>query len=224
MEENNNESSYKKVTTYVAGEKEKASFGKHFLLPFLSGVLGATLVVGTCFCVPSIKEHLLGNSKTTTSVSANNLANESTKNNNLVSLSNYSDTGVSVAEKIQPSVVGIKVEYTVNSIFSRPSTASAEGSGVIISEDGYILTNNHIINSESSSSFYQLSEATRVVVYLYNDSTEYEAKIVGTDSETDLAVIKIEKSGLTPATLGDSDSVRVGEFVMAARKPARNAK
>ena len=63
-----------------------------------------------------------------------------------------------------------------------------------------------------------------MIVYLYNDSTEYEAKIVGTDSETDLAVIKIEKNGLTPATLGDSDSVRVGEFVMAARKSFRNAK
>lgn len=223
MEENDNENSYKRVTAYTTDAKEKVSFGKHFFLPFLSGVLGATLVVGTCFGVPVIKEKLLGSNETTV-VSANSSTSGATTNNNLISLSNYSDTGVSVAEKIQPSVVGIKVEYTVNSVFSRQSTASAEGSGVIISQDGYILTNNHIVNTSSSSSYYQLSEATKVIVYLYNDSTEYEAKIVGTDSETDLAVIKIEKTGLTAATLGDSDGVRVGEFVMAARKSSWYAK
>src|SRR5699024_3314503 len=105
-----------------------------------------------------------------------------------------------------------------NSIFYRQtSTATAEGSGVIISEDGYILTNNHIVSN--SSSYYQVSEASRIVVYLYNDPTEYEAKIVGTDEETDLAVIKIGKTGLTPAELGDSDQVKIGEFAMAIGNP-----
>lgn len=216
MDENDNENSYKRVSAYSNYEKEQVSFGKHFLLPFLSGILGATLIIGTCFGIPVIKEKLLGSTETTV-VSANSSTTGTTVNNNLVSLSNYSDTGISVAEKIQPSVVGIKVEYTVNSMFTTQSTASAKGSGVIISQDGYILTNNHIVNTSSSSSYYQLSEATKIVVYLYNDSTEYEAKIVGSDSETDLAVIKIEKSGLTAATLGNSDSLRVGEFVMAAR-------
>lgn len=115
-----------------------------------------------------------------------------------VSLLDYSNTGVSVAEKVRPSIVGIQVEYSVNSIFSRNgSTSTASGSGIIMSEDGYILTNNHIVNSSSTSSFYEVSKANKVTVYLYNDKTPYEAKIIGTDEQTDLAVIKIEKSRFT---------------------------
>ncbi|MBO5478464.1 MAG: trypsin-like peptidase domain-containing protein [Clostridia bacterium] len=127
---------------------------------------------------------------------------------------------MNVANKVLPSIVGIKVEYTANSIFLRNSTtASAEGSGIIISEDGYILTNNHIVNSTSNNSYYEIEKANKVSVYLYNDKTEYTATIVGTDEQTDLAVIKIDKTGLTPAELGDSDSVTVGEFSMAIGNP-----
>ena len=216
MEEN--ETSYKKVI--IEPEKKSSGFGKSVLIPFASGIIGATLVVGTCFGVPSIREKLLLSATHTNETIFTSSASSTAGNTNLISLSNYSDTGVGVAAKIQPSVVGIKVEYTVNSLFSRqPSTASAEGSGVIISEDGYILTNNHIVNTSSSSSFYAISEATKVTVYLYGDETAYEANIIGTDSETDLAVIKIDKAGLTAATLGDSDNIKVGEFAMAAGNP-----
>lgn len=88
-----------------------------------------------------------------------------------------------------------------------------------MSEDGYILTNNHIVNSGSTSSFYEVSKANKVTVYLYNDETPYEAKIIGTDEQTDLAVIKIEKTGLPAAEIGDSDLVKVGEFSMAIGNP-----
>ena len=116
--------------------------------------------------------------------------------------------------------MGISVSYSVNSLFyNSQSSAEAEGSGVIISADGYILTNNHVVNSTSSSSFYELGKATKITVKLFNDDTEYEAKIVGTDEQTDLAVIKIEKDGLTAAELGDSDTVQVGEFCMAIGNP-----
>ena len=139
---------------------------------------------------------------------------------NLVSLSSISDTGVYVAQKVLPSIVGINVEYSVSSIFSRnQSTASAEGSGVIISEDGYILTNNHVIDSSSSSSYYEVGDASKITVYLYNDDTPYEAKIIGTDEQTDLAVIKIDKTGLTAAELGDSDTIQVGEWCMSIGNP-----
>lgn len=136
-----------------------------------------------------------------------------------ISLSSYSDTGVSVAEKVRPSIVGITVEYSVNSIFSKNGTATASGSGIIMSEDGYILTNNHIVNSTSNNSYYEVAKASKLTVYLYNDETPYEAKIIGTDEQTDLAVIKIEKSGLTACELGDSNSVKVGEFSMAIGNP-----
>jgi serine protease Do len=123
---------------------------------------------------------------------------------------------------VQPSIVAISVEYSVSSIFNRTQrTSSAKGSGIIISEDGYILTNNHVINSASSSnnSFYEISKANKVTVKLYNDDTEYKGEIIGTDSQTDLAVIKIDKTDLTAAELGDSSSVQVGEFTMAIGSP-----
>ena len=96
---------------------------------------------------------------------------------------------------------------------------TAEGSGVIMSSDGYILTNNHVINTSDSSIYYEMSEANKIYVYLYNDETPYEATIVGTDPKTDLAVIKIEKNDLTPAELGDSSSIKIGEFAMAIGNP-----
>ena len=232
MEENNEEkqSNFKTVKNpsnvkTVKEKKEKTSlgFGRGFLVPFISGVLGCSVVIGTCFGVPSIREYLLGNSK----LSSNNTSssNLSTGYVNQNSLSNYSDTSVFAANKILPSIVGIKVEYNVNSMFSmfgrqsQPSTATATGSGIIISEDGYILTNNHIVATSSSESYYEVSEATKVTVTLFNDETEYEAKIVGKDEQTDLAVIKIEKSGLSKAEFADSDSIKVGEFAMAVGNP-----
>ena len=124
-----------------------------------------------------------------------------------------------------PSIVGIKVEYNVNSLISmfgkqtQSTTAQASGSGIIISDDGYILTNNHIVSTSSDNSFYEVSEATKVTVTLFGDETEYEAKIIGTDEQTDLAVIKIDKTGLIKAEFADSDNIKVGEFAMAVGNP-----
>lgn len=198
--------------------KHNLNMGKTVVVPFVSGLLGATLVVTLCANVPSINSKLYGKSNTTIQT----IKTTSGTNTNYVSLSSINDTGVSVATKVLPSVVGIKVTYAINSVFSQnSSTATAEGSGVIISSDGYILTNNHVVNSSSSnsSSFYELGKATKITVTLYNDTTEYEAKIIGTDSETDLAVIKIDKNDLTAATLGDSSTVQVGEWCMAIGNP-----
>lgn len=221
MDNNDNE---KKSTTYTVVDfssdnknTNKTHFGKNILLPFCSGVLGASLVIATCFGVPEINQMIVKNNSSNSS----SIKNDTSYTDKLteVSLSNYSDTGISVANKVRPSIVGIEVEYSVNSIFSRGGTAKAEGSGIIISEDGYILTNNHIVNSSSNDSYYEVSKANKLTVYLYNDETAYEAKIIGTDEQTDLAVIKIEKNGLTSAELGDSDSVKVGEFSMAVGNP-----
>lgn len=215
-------SNYKPVTEFtVKSKKEKKSgFGRTVAVPFLCGVLGGALVIGTCFGVPSVKSYILGNTNNLSNTTINSNTTYNGVNTNLVSLKEYNETGISVAAKVLPSVVGIAVEFPVNSIFSRgTTTTSAEGSGVIISEDGYILTNNHIVSSSSSSSYYEVGEASKVTVYLYNDETAYDATIIGTDEQTDLAVIKIDKTGLTAAELGDSDSVQVGEFSMAIGNP-----
>lgn len=233
MEENQkNETKFKAIpvtgsTSYNKSSKNHSGFGNSVLIPFVSGALGCAVVIGTCFGIPSIKSKIIGD--TDSSISTTN--NNSTQSDGYVkqiSLSNYSDTAVYAANKILPSIVGIKIEYTVNatSVFGRTgtSTATASGSGIIISEDGYILTNNHVVSSSSSeSSYYQISEATKITVTLFNDETEYEAKIVGQDKQTDLAVIKVDKIGLTAAEFADSDDVKVGEFAMAVGNPVNMA-
>lgn len=206
-------------------KKSHTHFGTQIVLPFFSGVIGTAVVLGACFYVPSVRSHLVeilsanSQSQTTTGLS-NPISNVVSENKNLVSLSNLSETGIGVASKVQPSIVGITVEYSVNSPFSSNSTtAKAEGSGIIIREDGYILTNNHVVNSSSTSSFYEVGKANKVTVYLHNEETPYEGKIIGTDKQTDLAVIKIEKTGLPAAELGNSSTVQVGEFAMAVGNP-----
>lgn len=218
-----NPATYKNVYEANSTPKAKLGFGKGVFIPFISGILGCSVVIGTCFGIPSIREKLISSENTNVSNSSN-LSSQGYVSQ--TSLSNYSDTSVYAANKILPSIVGIKVEYSVNtplSIFNsrqtQTSTATASGSGIIISEDGYILTNNHIVSTSSSESYYEVSEATKVTVTLFNDTTEYEAQIIGTDEQTDLAVIKIDKTGLTKAEFADSDNIKVGEFAMAVGNP-----
>ena len=217
-----NPGTYKNIYKTNSTPKAKIGFGRGVFIPFISGLLGCSVVIGTCFGIPSIREKLFSNENT-------NVSNSSSLNSqgyvSQTSLSNYSDTSVYAANKILPSIVGIKVEYSINtplSIFgmqTQASTATASGSGIIISDDGYILTNNHIVSTSSENAYYEVSEATKVTVTLFNDTTEYEAKIIGKDEETDLAVIKIDKTGLTKAEFADSDNIKVGEFAMAVGNP-----
>ena len=227
MDENGNRFEVISSKTSKANFKQSNGFGKTVLVPFVSGIMGCALVIGTCFGFPSIKEKLTGS----TTTSNTTVQTSSGTTSNLISLSNYSNTAVFAANKILPSIVGIEVSYTAtsNSIFGfgtpQTSTATATGSGIIISEDGYILTNNHVVDTSSSNSYsyYDISDATSVKVKLnsatYGNDATFDAKIVGKDSQTDLAVLKIDKTGLTAAEFGDSDQAVVGEFVMAVGSP-----
>ena len=117
MEENSNleqeQKQYKQVNSYT--EKKKSNCGKTIAVPFFSGIIGASLVVGTCFCVPQIKEKLIGTStvSTSTSTSTNNSSTIATP----ISLTEYSETSTYVASKVLPSIVGITIEYSVTSPF-----------------------------------------------------------------------------------------------------------
>jgi serine protease Do len=91
---------------------------------------------------------------------------------------------------------------------SGPSRQQSLGSGLIIASDGYILTNNHVIE-----------DAEKVVVKLPNEDNEYPAKVIGTDPQLDIALIKIDAKGLPIALLGDSDQLEVGEWVVAIGNP-----
>ncbi|MBQ3461384.1 MAG: trypsin-like peptidase domain-containing protein [Solobacterium sp.] len=114
-----------------------------------------------------------------------------------------------VAEEISPSVVEIFTEMTGTSygFFGGTYTSRAAGSGVIISADGYIITNNHVVENAES-----------ITVNTY-DGTEYEAVLVGTDSKSDIAVIKVNADNLTPAVIGDSSLIKAGDTAIVVGNP-----
>jgi len=121
-------------------------------------------------------------------------------------------SGLTVAEaaaKAAPSTVEIQTEITQQSygMFGGTYTTNAAGSGVIISKDGYIVTNNHVIDG-----------AQKITVKT-SDGTEYDAKLVGTDAKSDIAVLKVDANDLTPATLGDSSKISVGDTAIAIGNP-----
>lgn len=132
----------------------------------------------------------------------------------------------SVADKIKESVVNISTVTTVRQgggmydpfmndefyerFFGVPRGSFKQqslGTGFVITDDGYLLTNNHVVE-----------RADEITVKLYNGK-EYKAKIVGRDKDTDIAVIKIEAKGLKPASIGDSDAMNVGDWVVAVGSP-----
>jgi serine protease Do len=144
-------------------------------------------------------------------------------------LGKLSDSLSEIAQDTQPSVVNISTTMTVSSrrtpfgdLFEDPFfrrffgenfgppqqfKSSALGSGVIINDDGYILTNNHVIKG-----------ADEIKVKLY-DKREFKGQVIGTDSKTDLAVIKIDARGLPAIKIGDSDKLKVGDIVIAIGNP-----
>ena len=118
-------------------------------------------------------------------------------------------TTAQVAKTVSPSVVVITTEQVVYSQWSwygQSQVESGAGSGVIISSDGYILTCAHVVDGAST-------------ITVTIDDKDYTATLVGEDTTSDVAVIKIDATGLTPATVGDSDNLKVGQSVMAVGNP-----
>lgn len=128
-------------------------------------------------------------------------------------ISSVENPVVAIAENVGPSIVGVKVNYVSQNMFGSLSEADEEGSGIIYKEDGYIITNYHVIESAINNS------TAKVVVTFANSEEEIEAKIIGGDKTTDLAVIKIEKTGLTAAKIGKSSDLKVGELAVAIGNP-----
>ena len=132
------------------------------------------------------------------------------------------DAFVGIADHVRPEVVFIRSQHVERAqdqrlppgfedffpnLRRRPQVEQGSGSGFIVSTDGYILTNNHVV-----------AGADKVTVKLY-DKREFTAKVVGTDPNTDVAVIKIDTRGLPPVQFGNSDSTRVGEWALAIGNP-----
>src|SRR6058998_993468 len=138
----------------------------------------------------------------------------------------FQDAFVAVAEHVKPSVVFIRSQHVERgdnqrlppgfqdffpNLRRRPQVEQGSGSGFIVSPDGFILTNNHVV-----------AGADKVTVRLY-DKREFTAKVVGTDPNTDVAVIRIDARSLPSVGFGNSDSTRVGEWVLAIGNPLGEA-
>ena len=190
MEENENSSDFK--TTLVA-EKRRRGVPKVIII-----IIGIILVS----VISSLTTYFLvrGNN---TQISAGNTT---------YNVENVENPVVAVAQIAGPSVVGVKVDFYEQGFFGELQETSEEGSGIIYSEDGYIITNYHVVEDAISST------SAQVTVTLSNQE-EYEAEIIGTDSVTDLALLKIDVTGLTPATFGKSSDLQVGELAVAIGNP-----
>lgn len=131
---------------------------------------------------------------------------------------------IAVAQKASQSVVGIRVTYVtqVQSFFgSTKREATSEGSGVIYKENGYIITNYHVISGAVAEANYgEIASGAKIEVFLPNDtSTAISAAVVGFDASADLALIKIDRTELAAVEIGDSDSLKVGQVAVAIGNP-----
>ena len=136
---------------------------------------------------------------------------EGTRTPTTVSVANVTGNELLTAPEIYAayvgSTVGITTEIVTTNGWGQPVSSAAAGSGFVITSDGYILTNYHVI------------EDANTIKVSFVDGTSYDAELVGGEEENDIAVLKIDATGLTPVIIGDSDNVRVGEQVVAIGNP-----
>ncbi len=174
------------------------SFVGYLSFGLLGILLGAALVYGlfTVYLVPAIDD-------TAAEEAVNDLQEEVPP----VFLPGPDFNMADVIREVMPAVVGVNKHVYITR-FGEPGLEQIEsGSGVIISSDGYIVTNHHVIENADS------------ITVIIPDIGRYEAELVGIDVLTDLALLSIEETGLTQMALGDSDSIQVGEAVMAIGNP-----
>lgn len=137
-----------------------------------------------------------------------------------------------IVKKVTPSVVGVQATFKMPNnynynygfgMFGNGNSGNGDnsgsmtgvGTGIIMREDGYIVTNAHVIYDSE----YGCGEATSVEIRMSDEETTYDAKVVAYDIETDLAVLKVDQTGLTAAEFGDSDQCQVGDAVVAIGNP-----
>lgn len=167
----------------------------------------------------SANETLSSNAGNDTAAGLNNTLHGNTSSNTISGNSDISPATY-VATKVSPSIVGIKVTTLESSGFwGSEYESSSEGSGVIYTADGYVITNYHVI-SEMLTSSGDKNKKSKLYVYLNQDSSkEYSAEVIGYDQASDLAVIKIDEKNLTPIEIGNSDELIVGDIAIAIGNP-----
>lgn len=173
------------------------------------------LIIVLCMavsCLFGFCGSLIGNAVSNDDTSAGSTTQSSSSDTDTTGYNLQNATGSDltiqeITETAKKCVVEIKTEGVTSDSWMQQYVTEGAGSGVIISRDGYIMTNNHVIE-----------DASKITVTTY-DEHSYEATVVGTDSTNDVAVLKIKATGLTPATYGNSDQLKVGDLAVAIGNP-----
>ena len=178
--------------------KEKKSFPRFWTYVITGAVTCIVTFVLAIYFVPAIRES--GRLPFTPTTASNVLEQYTTTQGSNLSV-------VDIAKKNAPCVCGVNITAQSQSLFGQTQEIQGSGSGIILTSDGYIATNDHVVDG-----------ATSVSVKLYNGDT-YDAKVIGTDTTSDLAVIKIDASNLQYAELGTSADLEVGDLAVAIGNP-----
>ncbi len=195
--------------------------GQLILVSVLSAVLGAgAMFSASTFLGPTIQpavNSLLGNPDQTAVTSGDNGIYKK------VEITQSTSPVEAIVEKVSPSIVGVQVTVQAQGsdfFFNMGQSGVGYGSGIIIKSDGYILTNNHVIESALDQNSNTLTNGSKIQVVLANNKDKmYTAQVVGRDPTTDIAVLKINAANLPAAELGNSDNVKPGELAVAIGNP-----
>jgi serine protease Do len=172
---------------------------------FIAAVLAITIIASAALGFGGgYLANQLNSSSGSGSVNINKVDSTGTNGTNTAAEGTASD----IVKNTADSVVEITTESVVTGSFARQYVQTGAGSGVIISEDGYIITNNHVIDGANS-----------ITVTLRDATTSYNATLIGTDEDNDIALLKVDATGLSPATFGDSSTLEVGDYVVAIGNP-----
>ena len=188
--------------------KKTYSSGIVILASVMAAVIGAVsavMIAGTVFSVDY-----------DTTEATESIEDSSTTNNVSINVEKTAESVVeAVAEKVTPSVVGIRTTTSVMNFFGGMSKASGEGSGVIYSKDGYIITNYHVIEDAIKN-----KSDSEIEVFLDSaDADAYKANVVGYNISADIAVIKIDAKNLAAVEFADSNNLKVGQYVITVGNP-----
>ena len=209
--------SIKKVKT------KKIGVGQLILVSVLSSILGGGAVFAAMVFLSPIIQPVVDSAFGRTALITDMATGSDNGIYKKIEITQSSTPIEAISEKVSPSIVGIQVTVKTQArgfFFDLGQDGVGEGSGIIIKEDGYILTNNHVIESALDQNSNKITEGSKIEVILPSDTKKtYTAKIVGRDSKTDIAVLKIEATNLPVAELGDSDKVKSGELAVAIGNP-----
>lgn len=198
----------------VKAPKEKKPHGKWvkalclcLVCALLGGLCGAGIMAGSMNSrIAAVEQRLEEQAKETLSIGSQTSSTPAP-----VSTTTAAKPIAAIYDQACNEVVGITTEVTYTNFFGQTSSSAVSGSGFIVSPDGYILTNYHVIEYAYKGNY--------AITVMLHDGTRYEASIVGVEDCNDIAVLKIDASGLDPVTFGDSDKLSVGDDVYAVGNP-----